>query len=151
MSAQSPCQNKAVFIVGIPCRSPRSGGRRRRRRRALRACSRINRSIRCRPHDMPSASRSCHPPGTIGPVARQEAGTNLGADILIGAAATTARSCQPGIESASRDTERSLQPLRRPDPRCFAIKPNFTSIPSRSRLRLFLECPVRPSVSRPRA
>ena len=28
--------------------------------RALRACSRINRSIRCSPHATPSASRSCH-------------------------------------------------------------------------------------------
>ena len=36
-----------------------SGGRRRRRGRALRAWSSINRSIRCRPHDMPSVSRSC--------------------------------------------------------------------------------------------
>jgi hypothetical protein len=42
------------------CRSPRSGGRRRRRGRALRACSRINRSIRCSPHDAPSASMSRH-------------------------------------------------------------------------------------------
>ena len=30
------------------------------RGRALRACSRINRSIRCSPHDTPSASMSCH-------------------------------------------------------------------------------------------
>src|SRR5271168_1939612 len=42
------------------CRSPRSGGSRRRRGRALRAWSRINRSIRCSPHDSPSASMSCH-------------------------------------------------------------------------------------------
>jgi hypothetical protein len=42
------------------CRLPRSGGSRRRRGRALRACSRINRSMRCRPHDIPSAKRSCH-------------------------------------------------------------------------------------------
>ena len=30
-------------------------------------------------------------------------------------------------------------------PRCFAMNPNFTSIPSRSRPRLFLECLVPPS------
>ena len=35
--------------------------------------------------------------------------------------------------------------------RCFAMKPNFTSIPSRSRPRLFLGCLVRPSAWSPRA
>jgi tRNA-splicing ligase RtcB (3'-phosphate/5'-hydroxy nucleic acid ligase) len=30
-------------------------------------------------------------------------------------------------------------------PRCFAMKPNFTSIPSRSRPRLFLGCLAQPS------
>ena len=36
-------------------------------------------------------------------------------------------------------------------PRCFATKPNFTSIPSRSRQRLFLGYLVRPSAWQPRA
>ena len=36
-------------------------------------------------------------------------------------------------------------------PRCFAMKPNFMSTPSRSRPRLFLGCPARPSASAPRA
>ena len=92
-----------------------------------------------------------HPPGTIGPVAREEAGTDLRADILIAPAALTARSCQPRIKPTPRDTERPAQPFRRPDPRCFAMKPNFISIPSRSRPRLFLGYPVRPSAWQPRA
>ena len=51
----------------VACRSPRSGGRRRRRGRALRACSRINRAIRCSPHDMPLGEQIVpHPPGAIG-------------------------------------------------------------------------------------
>src|SRR5262245_51741474 len=36
-------------------------------------------------------------------------------------------------------------------PRCFAMKENFTSIPSRSRPRLFLVCPAPPSASSLRA
>ena len=56
----SKLRSSTLAATAERCRSPRSGGRRRRRGRALRACSRINRSIRCRPHDRPSANRSRH-------------------------------------------------------------------------------------------
>jgi len=55
-------------------------------------------------------------PGPVGSIARQKAGTNLRANVLIAPAALTARPCQPGIEAAPRDTERLAQPFRRPDP-----------------------------------
>src|SRR5262245_44287478 len=42
---------RAFGATALACRSPGSGRRRRRRGRALRACSCINRSIRCRSHD----------------------------------------------------------------------------------------------------
>jgi hypothetical protein len=45
-------------------------------------------------------------PGTVGPAAGKEAGADLHAEPFITPAALTARSCQPGIEPASRDTER---------------------------------------------
>jgi hypothetical protein len=57
-----------------------------------------------------------HPPGAVGAIARNEAGADLCARLFIAAAALTAWSCQPGIEPASRDTERLAQPTRRPDP-----------------------------------
>src|SRR5207302_9820595 len=57
-----------------------------------------------------------HPPGAVGPVARNEAGAHLCAKLFIASAALTARPCQPGIEPAARDTERLAQPTRRPDP-----------------------------------
>src|SRR5216117_2094521 len=56
----SKLRSSTFAATAVACRSPRSGGRRRRRGRALRACIRINRSIRCRPHDSPSASMSFH-------------------------------------------------------------------------------------------
>jgi hypothetical protein len=56
------------------------------------------------------------PPGAIGPVTAEEARANLGAELFIAAATLTARPYQPGIETASRDTERLAQPSRRPDP-----------------------------------
>src|SRR6266851_5042803 len=55
-------------------------------------------------------------PGPVGPIAREEAGTNLRTDILIAPASPTAWPCQPGVESTPRDTERLAQPFRRPDP-----------------------------------
>jgi hypothetical protein len=55
-------------------------------------------------------------PGPVGPIARQEAGTNLRANVLIAPAALTARPCQPRIKPTPRDTERPAQPFRRPDP-----------------------------------
>src|ERR1035437_7174327 len=54
-------------------------------------------------------------PGAIGPITREEAGANLRAQLFIVLTAPTARSCQPGIEPAPRDTERPAQPSRRPD------------------------------------
>jgi hypothetical protein len=55
-------------------------------------------------------------PGPVGSIARQKAGTNLRANVLIAPAALTARPCQPGIKPTPRDTERPAQPFRRPDP-----------------------------------
>src|SRR5262249_11110811 len=60
-----------------------------------------------------------HPPGAVGPVARNEAGAHLCAKLFIASAALAARSCQPAIEPISRDTERLAQPTRRPDPPVF--------------------------------
>ena len=57
-----------------------------------------------------------HPPGAVGPITRQEAGANPCAEVFIASATLTARSCQPGIEPTSRDTERPAQPIRRPGP-----------------------------------
>ena len=57
-----------------------------------------------------------HPPRAVGPVARNEAGAHLCAKLFVASAAPTARSCQPGIEPTSRDTERLAQPTCRPDP-----------------------------------
>src|SRR5712691_4471855 len=57
-----------------------------------------------------------HAPGPIGPVAGEEAGANLHAKLFVAPAALTARSCQPSIEAAPRDTECPAQPFRRPDP-----------------------------------
>src|SRR6202171_1626311 len=57
-----------------------------------------------------------HPPGAVGSVAGEKAGTNLRAQLFVTPAALTARSCQPGIEPTPRDTERLAQPFRRPDP-----------------------------------
>jgi hypothetical protein len=47
-----------------------------------------------------------YPPGSVGSIAGQEAGTNLGTKLLVTAAALTAPPCQPGIEPTPRDTER---------------------------------------------
>src|SRR5665213_274444 len=56
-----------------------------------------------------------HTHGAIGSVTREEASANLRAQLFIVLTAPTARSCQPGIEAAPRDTERPAQPSRRPD------------------------------------
>src|SRR5207245_2485228 len=56
-----------------------------------------------------------HPPGAIGPVAGEKAGTNPSAQLFIAPTAPTARSYQPRIEPTPRDTERPAQPFRRPD------------------------------------
>src|SRR5216684_4155830 len=96
----SKLRSSTLGATAATCRSPRSGGSRRRRGRALRACSRIKRSIRCSPHD---------PPCAIGSIAGEKAGANLRAQLLIAPAALTARPCQPGIEPTPRDTERPAQ------------------------------------------
>src|SRR6201999_2748159 len=57
-----------------------------------------------------------HPPGAIGSIAAQEAGTRLRAQFLVAPAALAARPRQPRMEAAPRDTERPAQPPRRPDP-----------------------------------
>src|SRR6202043_4053030 len=79
-----------------------------------------------RQHVVPNA------PGAVGPIARKEAGANLRTVLFIAPAALTARSCQPSIEVTARDTERLAQPVCRPDPPVLPMKPNFTSIHSRS-------------------
>jgi len=84
-------------------------------------------------------------PGTVGAVARQEAGSHLGQQLFVGLRSGTRRSSSPGIEACARDTERLAQPARRPNPRCVAMKANFIAPPSRSRPRLFLECRAPPS------
>src|ERR1700721_18958 len=53
-------RSSTLGATAATCRSPRSGGNRRRRGRALRAWSRLKRSIRCNPHDTPSARRPRH-------------------------------------------------------------------------------------------
>jgi hypothetical protein len=55
----SKLRSSTLGATAETCRSPESGGRQRRRGRARRACNRINRSIRCSPHVIPAASRSC--------------------------------------------------------------------------------------------
>ena len=57
-----------------------------------------------------------HAPGSIGAITPDEAGPHLGRERLIGSAAPAARSLQPGIEPAARDTERPAYPIRRPNP-----------------------------------
>ena len=95
--------------------------------RALRACNRINRSIRCRPHDMPVRQQVVpHPPSAVGSIA----GKKAGAEPWRRAAAPTARSLQARHKTTPRDTERPAHPVHGPDPRCFAMKANFKSIPS---------------------
>ena len=55
-------------------------------------------------------------PGSIGPIAADEARSNLGAEFFIAAAASAARSLQPGVQSSARDTERPAHPVHGPDP-----------------------------------
>jgi hypothetical protein len=57
-----------------------------------------------------------HPPGAIGSITAQEAGTNLCTDVLIAPAPPAARPLQQSIKATPRDTERLAQPFRRPDP-----------------------------------
>jgi hypothetical protein len=57
-----------------------------------------------------------HTPGTVGSIARQEAGTNPRTKFFVVPAALTARSCQPRIKLTSRGPERLAQPFRRPNP-----------------------------------
>src|SRR5665811_1756035 len=90
-----------------------------------------------------------HAPGAIRAFTCEEAVANLRAQLFIVLTAPTARSCQPGIEPAPRDTERPHNHPAGQITRCFAMKENFTSIPSRSRPRLFLGCLVRPSAWSP--
>ena len=56
--------------------------------------------------------RRPYTPGSIGPVAGVEAAANLRTQLFIAPAALIARSCEPGIEAAPRDTERPAQPHR---------------------------------------
>src|SRR4029079_263889 len=92
---------------------------------------------------LPDAARS------VGPIAADEARPNLGCQLLITSRAMAGRSCQPRIEPTTRDTERPAHPSRRrrsgvelrSTPRCFAMKPNFTGGPSRSRPRLLWNGP----------
>src|SRR5262249_49536296 len=62
LGADASKVRSSTFGATAPaCRSPRSDGRRRRRGRALRACTRINRSIRCRPERALSISKQRNP------------------------------------------------------------------------------------------
>jgi len=56
------------------------------------------------------------PPGSIGSVAADEARPDLGTELFIAAAASTARSLQPGVKPTPRDTERPAHPVYGPDP-----------------------------------
>src|SRR5262249_25281108 len=87
----SKVRSSTFAATAVACRPPRSGGRRRRRGRALRACSR-------QPLDPMQTARQPfrqhvfpHPPGAVGPVARNEAGADLCAKLFVTAAALTAR------------------------------------------------------------
>src|SRR5215217_6252332 len=86
-----------------------------------------------------------HAPGAVGPAAGQEADPNLRAEFFIAPAALAARPCQPRIETTRETPSASHNQFTGQIPRCFATKANFTSIPSRSRPRLFLGYPVQPS------
>src|SRR5271157_5859581 len=65
------------------------------------------------------------PSGAVGPIAANEARPNLGTELLIAAAAPTARSCQPGIEATPRDTERPAQPICLGEPKIKPLLPSF--------------------------
>src|SRR5436190_22129739 len=78
-----------------------------------------------------------HAPGPIGPIARKEAGPNLRTELFIVAAALTTRSCEPGIEAASRDTERLAHPVHWPDPPVLRDESEFHVDSFASRPRLF--------------
>lgn len=52
------------------------------------------------------------------------------------------------MKATTRNTERLAKSCHRPDPRCFAMKANFISSPSRSSGGFFI-CPVPPSAWRP--
>jgi hypothetical protein len=56
------------------------------------------------------------PPGSVRPIAADEARANLGAELFIAAVASAARSLQPGVQSAARDTESPSHPTHGPDP-----------------------------------
>ena len=55
-------------------------------------------------------------PGTVGPVAGEEAGSHPGQQLFVGLRSGARRSGPPGIEACARDPERLAQPSRRPDP-----------------------------------
>jgi hypothetical protein len=57
-----------------------------------------------------------HPPCAIGSIAAEEARSNLGAKLLIAAAAPAARPLQPSIEPTPRDTKRQAHPFHGLDP-----------------------------------
>lgn len=59
------------------------------------------------------------PPGTISPVAADEAGLDPCAKDLIAACSGTGRPGKPGVEPTARDTERLAKPPYRPDPSMF--------------------------------
>ena len=57
-----------------------------------------------------------HPARAISPIAANVAGPDFGAHVLVIPGALRWRPGQPGMEAASRDTERPAHPRHRPDP-----------------------------------
>jgi len=127
----SKLRSGTLAATAATCRSPRSGGAGHRRGRALRACNHINRSIRCSPHDTPSASMSCHPPGAVGPIAGNKVREPWHPALHCSGCANCAvvsdrHRTHPARHRAPRTTIPAGQ-----IPWCFVMNPNFTLIPSR--------------------
>ena len=85
----------------------------RRLGRARKACSRMSRSMRCKPQLWPRASTLCHT-RPVGPVATQETLTHQRTQDFICLAALAPRPYQPRIKATARDTERLANQSHRP-------------------------------------
>lgn len=67
------------------------------------------------------------PPGTVRPVAVDEAGLDLRAENFVAARPSTGRADKPGMKATARDTERLAKPPHRPDPSMFRNEAEFHS------------------------
>ncbi len=65
------------------------------------------------------------PPGTICPIAGNEAGAHLGAKYLVAACTSAGHATQPGMEPTARHTERFAKPRYRPDPSMLRDEPEL--------------------------